>query len=84
MLRHFAYVLPVLVLGEAHHVEDPVTKLEINSGNVQQNNFVAILKVVFPEKSPKSPRVTNQTINVRLLTSVADPDPNSSIIKQKY
>jgi hypothetical protein len=29
VLRHFAYVLPVLVLGEAHHVEDPATKIEL-------------------------------------------------------
>jgi hypothetical protein len=28
VLRHFAYVLPVLVLGEAHHVEDPATTNE--------------------------------------------------------
>ena len=29
MLRHLPYVLPVLVQGEAHHIEDPATQGQV-------------------------------------------------------
>jgi hypothetical protein len=53
VLRHFAYVFPVLVLGEAHHVEDPATTNEEHQEMCSKTKFYAILKVGFPEKIPQ-------------------------------